>query len=291
MQSKPPSDAPTADNIGRTTGGRSRTAWRLLRLPITVYLMLVLAMMVIENMLIFIPSRHPEGVWQPAGLAVEDARFEADDQTRLHGWYVPCDDARAVVLYLHGNAGNITDRTDVLRILHRDVGATVLILDYRGYGRSEGSPNERGILADARAARAWLAQRENIAEDQIVLLGRSLGGAVAVDLAAKDGARALVLESTFSSMPDVASHHYRWLPVRWLMRTRLDSASIIGAYHGPLLQSHGRTDTIVPYRFGERLFEAANEPKELITFPVGDHNTFPPNSYYEKLAAFLDELD
>ncbi len=291
MQSQSPSDAPTADKTGQSTGSWRRAAWRLLRPPITVYLLLVLAMMVIENMLIFIPSRHPEGVWQPAGLAVEDARFEADDQTRLHGWYVPCDDARAVVLYLHGNAGNITDRTDILRILHRDVGATVLILDYRGYGRSEGSPNERGILADARAARAWLAQREGIAEDQIVLLGRSLGGAVAVDLAAKDGARALVLESTFSSMPDVASHHYRWLRVRWLMRTRLDSASIIGAYHGPLLQSHGRADTIVPYRFGERLFEAANEPKQLITFPVGDHNAFPPNSYYKELAVFLDELD
>ena len=114
-------------------------------------------------------------------------------------------------LFLHGNAGNITHRDDRLLTLRR-LGFSVLMLDYRGYGRSEGSPSEKGVLLDARAARAWLAQRAGVAEQEIVLWGESLGGGVAVDLAAKDGARGLILESTFTSLPDMAAHHYRWLP-------------------------------------------------------------------------------
>ena len=131
------------------------------------------------------PSRYPAGDWQPAGLAFEDAWFTAKDGTRLHGWYVPHPQPRAVVLFCHGNGGNVALWADVLRILHDRMGVTAMGFDYRGYGRSEGTPSEAGVLADARAARTWLAQRAGIAENQIVLMGRSLGGAVAVDLAAE----------------------------------------------------------------------------------------------------------
>ena len=173
-------------------------------------------------------------------------------------------------------------------MLHDRVGASVLIFDYRGYGRSEGRPSEAGVLADARAARSWLAAREKIAaKTDWCCMGESLGGAVAVDLAAADGARALVLESTFSSLPDVAAHHYPWLPVHWLMRTRLDSRAKIAAYHGPLLESHGRPDTIIPFALGRRLFEAANEPKQFFTIPDRDHNDPRPDEYYDALAKFL----
>ena len=163
------------------------------------------------------------------------------------------------MLFCHGNGGNITHRVDALKMLHRRAGVSVLIFDYRGYGRSEGKPSEAGVLADARAARAWLAAREKIAEADVVLMGESLGGAVAVDLAARDGARALVLESTFSSLPDVAAYHYPWLPVRWVMRTRFDSAGKIGDYHGPLLagprrRRHDRAAAVRPaaVRGGQR---------------------------------------
>ena len=194
------------------------------------------------------------------------------------------------MLFCHGNGGNLTHRVDTLIMLQRRVGVSVLIFDYRGYGRSEGKPSEAGVLADARAARAWLAAREKRPAADVVLMGESLGGAVAVDLAARDGARALVLESTFSSLPDVAAYHYAWLPVRWAMRTRFDSVAKIGDYHGPLLQAHGDADTIVPIRFGRRLFEAAAEPKQFLLLPGHDHNDPMPPEFYDALAAFVDRL-
>lgn len=251
------------------------------------YLFIVGTAMFLENSLIYFPSPYPDGDWNPKGLVFEDAWFEAADGTKVHGWYVPKKNARAAVLFCHGNGGNITHRVDKLQLLHSKSDVSVLIFDYRGYGRSEGSPDEQGVLADARAARTWLAKRENIPETQIVLMGESLGGAVAVDLAATDGARALILESSFSSLPDVAAFHYSWLPVRWLMRTRFDSAAKIGNYHGPLLMTHGDSDTIVPLPSAQRLFDAANEPKQFILLPKHDHNFPLPTSFYDAIGKLL----
>ena len=144
-------------------------------------------MVPLENLLVYQPAGpHPED-WQPPGLRCEDVYIQVGDGTRLHGWYCPVDEPRAVVLYLHGNAGNITYLWPDLRMLTERMRVSVLAFDYRGYGRSEGRPTERGLLADARAARNWLADRAGISEDEIVLYGRSLGGGVAVDLAASDG--------------------------------------------------------------------------------------------------------
>ncbi len=254
------------------------------------YLLIVVAAMFLEDSLIFIPTRYPGGDWQSAqrlGLPVEEASFKSADGVNLHGWYVPCKNAKAAVLFCHGNAGNITHRADILAILHRKVGVSTLIFDYRGYGRSEGRPNEEGVFADARAARRWLADREKIAETDVVVMGESIGGAVAVDLAARDGARALVLESTFDTLANVAAYHHSWLPIRWLMRTKLDSAGKIGGYRGPLLQAHGDIDRIIPLRFGRRLFDAADEPKQFLLLSGHDHNDPMPEAYYDALAEFL----
>jgi len=244
----------------------------------------------LERSMIFFPSPASEGDWNPQGLPLADAHFAPPDGTQLHGWYVPRKNPRAVILYCHGNAGNVTHRADILAVLHYHVGASVLVFDYRGYGRSQGKPSEAGVLADARAARAWLAQREGIAERDIVLMGQSLGGAVAVDLAATDGARGLILESTFTSIRDMAARHYPWLPVGPLLRTRFDSLSKIGKYHGPLLVVHGRADRIVPFEMGKRLYDAANEPKEFVRLPEADHNDFLPAGYYDTVVRFLDSL-
>ena len=268
-----------------------RKLFRLLKILLLTYLFLVLGMMIFENSLIFFPTRYPGGIWKPPGLEFEDAYFEAADATKLHGWYVPHDDPRAVVLFAHGNGGNLSHRWDTLKELNDNLGVSVMIFDYRGYGRSEGSPNEKGVLADARAARAWLAQRAGIPESEIVLMGESLGGAVLVDLAAADGARGLVLDITFSSLPDVAAYHYPWAPIKLLMRSRLDSFSKIPNYHGPLLQLHGDADTIVPFKFGRKLFDAANEPKTFVTIPGRDHNDGRTRQFYEAVHEFLNQLN
>jgi fermentation-respiration switch protein FrsA (DUF1100 family) len=238
----------------------------------------------------FNPTRYPQGDWHPAGLAYQDVWFRSADGTLLNGWYVPHENPRAVVLYCHGNSGNLTHRASVLRTLHDQVGVSVFIFDYRGYGRSWGRPSEEGILADARAARAWLGRRASVDQRDIVLLGHALGSGVAVDLAAADGARALVLESAFTSLPDVGASYFPRLPIRLLTRTRLDSYHKIHRYHGPLLQAHGESDQIVPYRLGRRLYLAANEPKEFIALAGHDHMDPLGGEYYARLTEFLDKL-
>jgi len=260
---------------------------RAVRVVAIAYCLVVVLAMFFEESLIFIPSRYPEGDWKPVGVVFEDAQFAASDGVTLHGWYLPTPNARRQIVYCHGNGGNITHRLDVARRLQRHAGASVLLFDYRGYGKSQGSPTGAGVVLDGKAARAWLARRAGIAEGDVVVMGESLGGGVAVQLAAELPARALVLDSTFSSLTDVAASHYPFLPVRWLMRTRLDSAEAIHRYHGPLLAGHGKHDSIVPYRFGLRLFDAANQPKQFVELP-GDHNDPRPISFYEAIGKFLD---
>ena len=167
--------------------------------------------------------------------------------------------------------------------------ASVLVFDYRGYGRSEGVPSQAGILEDARAARRWLAGRAGVPERDIVLVGNSLGGAVAVDLAARGGARGLVLENTFSSLAELTEWHFGRLASLLVTRT-LDSKSKIGSYAGPLLQTHGDADTVVPYESGRRLFDAANGPKRFVAIPGGDHNDPPTREYLVALERFLKAL-
>ena len=275
-------------------------AFRLLLVWLPVgYLLIVVVMMFLENSLIFFPTPYPDGDWQPREISPQDAWFQAADGTRLHGWYLPHHNPRAVVLFCHGNAGNISYRAEMLRALHDLVGVSVLIFDYRGYGRSEGKPDEAGILQAARAARPWRASRAGSEPRAGGLLGRARGGAGAGDWATEwdaeraddAGVKALVLESAFTSIPDVAAYYYPWLPVRILIRNKFDSLAKISAYHGPLLQSHGDSDTIIPYRFGRRLFEAANEPKQFITIVGRDHNDPQSKEYYDALAAFLKDLD
>ena len=204
----------------------------------------------------------------PPTTAQEDVHFASEDGVRLHGWCVEHPQPRAYALFCHGNAEHVGYLGDLLAQLRDGFAITVFAFDYRGYGLSEGDPSEQGVLADGRAARAWLAQHAGIRQDQIVLLSRSLGGAVAVDLAARNGGRGLVLESTFTTLPDLAARHYPWLPVRWLMRSRFDSLAKIARFHGPLLVSHGTADEVAPYDMGQALFAASPaRQKRLVADP------------------------
>ena len=244
----------------------------------------------LERSLIYFPAKT--SVQSNAELAgnLEDAFFRSADGTQLHGIFIDHPKPIAVALFMHGNAGNVSHRVDSLRLVTERHGRAALVFDYRGYGRSDGKPDEEGILEDARAARAWLANRMGIAETDIVLMGRSLGGGVAVDLAAKDGARGLVLASTFTSLPAAGKAQLPWVPTSWLMTQRLDSLSKISDYTGPLLQSHGDADTVIPYELGQQLFAAANEPKQFITIQGGDHNDPQSEEYRRALDRFLAEL-
>lgn len=244
----------------------------------------------LERSLVFHPVRYPHGDWAPRDLTFEDVWFKSADGTQLHGWYLPHDQPRAVALWLHGNAGNVAMLAPELKALHDQHELAVFAFDYRGYGRSDGRPSEAGILADARAARAWLAQEAGVQESDIVLFGRSLGGGVAVDLAANDGARGLVLISTFTSLPDVGATLLPLAPTRLLMSNRLDSLAKISRYQGPLLQSHGDADKLVPFRLGRRLFAAASEPKHFVAIAGGGHMHAWTPEYHAALDDFVKTL-
>jgi uncharacterized protein len=244
-----------------------------------------------ERRSLFHPNRYPAGEWVQTEVFVEDAAFAAADGTKLHGWYAGHEAPKGHAILLHGNAGNVTLLAPTIRILNRQHNLAVLALDYRGFGKSEGKPTEEGILQDARAARKWLAAKNKIAESDVILLGQSLGGGVAVDLASKDGCRGLVLAGTFTSIPDVAQHHMPYLPMRWLLATKMNSLEKIKTYRGPLLMCHGDADEVVPYKQGQALFDACpSGQKQFITNSGGKHNDPPGDDYRAAFAAFIDSL-
>lgn len=235
--------------------------------------------------MIYHPSKWPAELAIPENAPVEEAWFAAQDGTQLHGLFIEHSNPKGIALVCHGNAGNVADRVESLSILNQAHQLSVLMFDYRGFGKSEGKPDEEGLYMDARAARKWLAKRAGCKEVDVIIMGRSLGGAVAVDLAAKDDAKALVLASTFTSMPEVAQQHVKLLPTGLMMTQRLDSLNKIKAYSGPLLQSHGRDDRLIPIEIGRKLYAAAPGKKRFIEVE-GGHNA-PQSPEYR---AALDEL-
>ncbi len=243
----------------------------------------------IDELLLFFPSKFPAGDWSPKDLRFEDVQFTSEDQTRLHGWYCPTDNPRAIVLLAHGNAGHVASRAPWLRYLQTKAQVSVFIFDYRGYGRSEGTPTVAGALQDATAARAKLCELASIKASEMVLMGESLGGAIVVELAAESAPRGLILQSTFASLRDVADFHYPRLS--WLVpKDKLNSAALIAGYQGPLLQSHGTRDQTIPFSSGYRLFQAANQPKILVKVADADHNNWLTDEYLERLDSFLQNL-
>ena len=197
---------------------------------------------------------------------------ETEDHQRLDARYFAHPSPQAVALYCHGNVGTVDKWAVLAGRLSQRHRLSILVFDYRGYGRSTGIANERGILHDAEAARNWLAKENGIRPCDVVLIGRSLGGAVAVDLAANGGARGLILESTFSSLPDVAERHAAWLLPEWNMTQRLNSVEKIKNYSGPLLQSHGDADHLIPLSVARELFASAPGPKKFIVVPDANHS-------------------
>jgi uncharacterized protein len=225
----------------------------------------------VEQLLIYPQTLAPASA-HPGATAGRQIWVATEDHQRLEARYFAHPYPQAVALYCHGNVGTVDKWAALARRLSQLHRLSILVFDYRGYGRSTGVADERGILQDAEAARNWLARENGIQPCDVVLIGRSLGGAVAVHLAANGGARGLILESTFSSLPDVADLHAPWLLPQWNMTQRLNSAEKIRAYPGPLLQSHGDADQLIPLDVADDLFANAPGPKKFVVVPDANHS-------------------
>lgn len=268
-----------------------RLSLRIARIVALVYCGILLVLLLLENTLLYPAPKFPDGDWSADFLPHEDVDFKSADGTQLHGWYIEHENPRAILLYCHGNGDCVGYLGPYLKQLRDRHQVSIFAFDYRGYGKSGGSPIESGILADGHAAQTWLAERTGKSPADIVLMGRSLGGCVAVDLAAKNGARGLILQNTTTTIPDAAANLYWFLPVQWLMKNRYDSLSKIVHYHGPVLMSHGTADTLVPYTLGQRLFTAVpTTHKRFFTIKDGGHNDPEPPSYETALDEFLASL-
>jgi len=217
-----------------------------------------------------LPSRELTASPADIGLEYESITITTSDDIRLHGWFVPAEKARGVMLFFHGNAGNISHRLELLEIFH-NLGLSSLIIDYRGYGQSQGKVTEQGTYLDAEAAWQYLTKGRSIPAENIVIFGMSLGGPIAANLAARRQPGGLIIGSAFTSVPDMGAHLYPILPVRLLSRFRYDTRESLQSVSCPVLVIHSREDEIIPYKNGTILFEAAKEPKSFLEIH-GSHN-------------------
>jgi fermentation-respiration switch protein FrsA (DUF1100 family) len=244
----------------------------------------------IDRYFIYYPDKELTRDPGDAGLDYEDVTFTTADGLQLHGWFVP-GESEMTLFWFHGNAGNIGHRVEHMAELHARLGLSIFIFDYRGYGRSEGSPSERGTYLDADAALAYLRSRPDVDGQKIVFFGHSLGSAIAVEAAVGNSAYAVVLESPFTSIQAMAKRAYPFLPgVGALVRTRYDTLAKIKGVNAPLLVLHGDRDDTVPLDMGRELFEAANPPKRFYAVEGAGHSDMyvvGGSAYYDDLARFL----
>ena len=266
------------------------TIWVILLL-VGGYVALVFILFFFQSHLLYlpnVPSRDVIVTPDDAGLAYESVTIATGDGVTLDGWFVPARQARGVLLFFHGNAGNISHRLDSLKIFN-ELGLTTLIFDYRGYGRSEGEPSEEGTYRDAEAAWRFVTEGRHIPPREVVLFGRSLGAAIAADLATRVNPAALIIESAFTSIPDLAAALYPFLPARWLARFSYSTQAALVSVLCPLLIVHSRDDEIIPFTHGQRLFAVANEPKRLLELRGGHNDGFlvSRHAYMDGLHAFL----
>lgn len=283
--------------------------WRLARIILLLCAGIVSLIMAFEDKLIYFPSKYPDGVWDVESYSardgtiipkIEDCYFETSDALRLHGWFcsphrktggVPAPvHTEMVLLWFHGNAGNITYRYDMILAM-MELPVDVFIIDYRGYGRSEGNPTEKGLYLDARAAWDHLTKTRGISPDHIIVFGKSLGGAPAIDLAAQVQPAGLIVQSSFTSAADMAAVVLPFFPTVFL-RTKMDSITKIGGVHCPKLFIHSPADEVIPYKLGRRLYEASPEPKAFYEVKGAPHNAtyiVGGKPYFEALRRFVEQ--
>jgi len=287
----------TSSEPGRPRAGDNPVVrWRAaVRAVLRILVLLVIAgglLLLFEKHLIYFPTRAHEVTPAGLGLASEEVELRAEDGVRLHGWFLPVKGSRLTVLVCHGNGGNVSHRLDRVLLMQSRLNVDTLLFDYRGYGKSEGSPDEQGTYRDARAAYRWLVAHGH-GPERVVLFGESLGSAVALQLALEVEARALMLESPFASVPEMARAVYPFLPLWPFVRTRYDNVAKVARLRMPLLVLHGERDEVVPFAQGRRVFDAAPEPKRFFAIPGASHNDtylVGGEAYWRALREFLEGL-
>ncbi len=260
----------------------------LLFILVSVWVLLSILLYIFQPKFVYFPQAHIDQTPDMAGLVYEDIYFDTEDGVRLNGWYIPAPDAKKTLLFFHGNGGNISHRLQSLKIFH-DMGLSVFIIDYRGYGNSQGDAGEQGTYKDAEAAWKYLSQTRGIADKDIIVFGRSMGGAVATWLASQYTPGLLILESTFTSIADMGQHYYPYLPAKFLARIKYSSIDRIAEIHCPVLISHSETDEIVPYDLGKALFDKAPSPKVFMQLTGGHNDGFiiSGSKYIEGIENFI----
>jgi len=256
-----------------------------------LYAIAVCLLSLFENYLVY-PGASPSQGNYDVQFDYEDVYFAASDGTKLHGWMIPYPESSRYVLYCHGNAENVARAGGgIAKEMGEAMKANVFVFDYRGFGKSAGKSSEAGIKLDTDAAMDWLCRRFKINTTDVIVEGFSIGGGPAVYVGLNQGAKGLLLQRTFCSLPDVAAEKYPWAPVRMLMRNKFDSAALIADYKGPLLQSHGAIDQVVPFKFGRKLHDACpSNDKQFFTRPDMDHFSSIDPDFLEMAARFADRL-
>jgi len=262
--------------------------WSFLIITVGIYLGLNLLLSFYQSRLVYLPLREIEATPDAVGLSYEDVRIEVPDAMRLHGWYIPADQPRGVILFCHGNAGNISHRLESITIFNQ-LGLSVLIFDYRGYGLSQGRPSEKGTYQDAEAAWDYLVRQREISPERIIIFGRSLGGPIAARTAGNRPARLLILESTFTSLPEVASKLFPGFPVKWISRYQYKTCAYLQRITCPVLVIHSPEDDVIPYSLGLKLFKKAGRPKDFLEIRGGHNEGFllSGKAYRDGLQSFL----
>ena len=254
-------------SAAKTETGRrwsaGRVLWSILRIAVGVYVGLCVLLFLFQGRLLYHPD--DEIAYTPARLRLDydEVALTTEDGVRLAAWYVPAEAPRGTVLFCHGNAGNMSHRLSTIEVWN-GLGWNLLLFDYRGYGRSEGSPDEEGTYRDAEAAWQYLTAERGVAGTDLLVHGRSLGGAVAAWVAVQHPPKAVILESTFTSVPDAAARLWPGLPVRWLARYEYGTLDRVSRLACPVLIIHSRGDDLLPYAHGRALFEAASPPKQFL---------------------------
>ncbi len=247
----------------------------------------------LDNLFVFQPSSWTEQDWtRSSGLPLQDVWLSVDSDIRVFGWYVDAGPNQPVLLWCHGNAGNISHRLPNLSELYKR-GISVMIFDYRGYGKSSGAPSEEGLYKDALAAYEFVITQKTVDPKRLVLFGRSLGTSVAGEIARQRSAAGLILEGAFPSIQSMANHHYLGLPASWFVDSTFNLEEKLSHISLPLLVIHGENDTIVPLKYGKQVFERARQPKSWYSVPRAGHNNVPfvgGKAYFERLLTFIHKV-